>query len=67
MTPIPQQTAIRWIKTMFEIHAVLERVRLGQPVSWGDALHAQVSAIAMCNDLLGYAMTDVAVETTEGE
>lgn len=65
MKTIPSDFAAEWITAMFQVDAVLTKVRLGQNVTWNEADSVQIPLEKARKELMIFAVTDVAVETRE--
>lgn len=65
MKTIPSNFAAEWIEAMFLVDAVLTKARLGQNITWNEAVAAQIPLEKARKELMIFAMTDVAVETQE--
>lgn len=65
MKTIPSDYAAEWITAMFLADATLKKAILGQTITWNEAVAAQIPLERARQELMVFAVTDVAVETTE--
>jgi hypothetical protein len=65
MKTIPSDFSAEWIQAMFLVDAVLTKARLGQTITWNEAVAAQIPLEKARKELMIFAVTDVAIETRE--